>query len=787
MGQCASGGQGANEQLADTSTITKTNVSNVSNVSNERKSENDEIKSDVPRKLFKQPSGLRGKLDVGGQQEMTIRIIQGKNLPKSDKFGTIDAYVVVSAGKQKYQTSIIKNNSNPKWNDDIILSGKTLFNVVKDLSFDLYDWDRVGRNEHIGHFEIHFKNNLTECETPALWYEIEDLKGNTIDGAEIQVQLQFRADVSVISARNYTHVLQLNVISGNNFHNMSWLEKGDPYVSVEIGKQRFRTSTKKQINDKKNPEWNEALYLFINSDTQKEWQVVISVLDKDLHNDDHIGTGYLQISTIYDSPNRTFEGSIELQRKIINLDKALGNIPVSPISNGKSDEHDCGSIKLSAQLIPRRKIEADFFENLLNDFDVNNNGKLDKIEVAQMLCYLDAQTNVDDFMNRFDDYDNELTRQEVLKMLTDSQFQESEDAPKFILYHLNSNKDLDPFSNKLMEGLFRAPLNEATARTTLEVRSRKTGIIVNEHIPGYIQFAFNLMYKNSTGKLLSGTDAVQKILLKMSVDKGKQFDKPESVQNIATFIETFNLDTSILDKKDISEYNTFNDFFARGIRFKEVRPMTEDDTEIVSPADCRMVVFKNVYESTKFWVKGENFTLETVLGQRKEISPAFEGGAFCIARLAPQDYHRWHWPCGGKITKITPIEGHLYSVNPIVINRNVDVFSDNKRCIIEMDTDHHGKLVMVAVAATLVGSYNLFQTSNVKLEVGHKVLRGDVSGEFRYGGSTILLFFERNRLEWKEDLLASTNEKMETLIEVRDTIGGLPGKTNISNMVRQQS
>lgn len=50
-----------------------------------------------------------------------------------------------------------------------------------------------------------------------------------------------------------------------------------------------------------------------------------------------------------------------------------------------------------------------------------------------------------------------------------------------------------------------------------------------------------------------------------------------------------------------------------------------------------------------------------------------------IARLAPQDYHRWHMPVSGVLASKTPIAGALYTVNPIAINKNVNVYTQNKR------------------------------------------------------------------------------------------------------------
>ena len=45
----------------------------------------------------------------------------------------------------------------------------------------------------------------------------------------------------------------------------------------------------------------------------------------------------------------------------------------------------------------------------------------------------------------------------------------------------------------------------------------------------------------------------------------------------------------------------------------------------------------------------------------------YEDGAVAIARLAPQDYHRFHTPLPGKLTDLKHIEGHYYSVHPLAV------------------------------------------------------------------------------------------------------------------------
>lgn len=215
---------------------------------------------------------------------------------------------------------------------------------------------------------------------------------------------------------------------------------------------------------------------------------------------------------------------------------------------------------------------------------------------------------------------------------------------------------------------------------------------------------------------------------------------------------------------------------------EECRPLAcpEDESVVVSPADCRMMCWDTILDSTAVWIKGARFTLANLLGPDTKVDlKRYEGGSFAIARLAPQDYHRWHYPVGGTVKNVEHIDGALYTVNPIAINRTVDVYTENKRAIVEIDGGQNGGCVMFAIAATMVGSYKLWRTEAadpvkdepVPLEVGDEVKRGDVAGEFRFGGSTVLMLFEPDRVKWSEDIKRNVAVKFETLLNVRSQIG----------------
>ena len=110
---------------------------------------------------------------------------------------------------------------------------------------------------------------------------------------------------------------------------------------------------------------------------------------------------------------------------------------------------------------------------------------------------------------------------------------------------------------------------------------------------------------------------------------------------------------------------TFNEFFYRKLK-PDARPVEDPDDpyRLVSGADCRLMVFETVSEATRLWIKGRDFSVGRLLGDTyRAEADKYIGGALCIFRLAPQDYHRFHVPVDGTIGPMTYITGEYYTVN----------------------------------------------------------------------------------------------------------------------------
>lgn len=211
---------------------------------------------------------------------------------------------------------------------------------------------------------------------------------------------------------------------------------------------------------------------------------------------------------------------------------------------------------------------------------------------------------------------------------------------------------------------------------------------------------------------------------------------------IKPFIDKFQVDPSEF-LNPVEEFCSFNDFFIRKLK-PDARPMA--GTEAVIPADGRYRFFPNISQTDGFVVKGKKFNLAELL-QDSVLAQRYENGSLVMARLCPSDYHRFHFPfdCIPEESKL--INGWLYSVNPIAIEQNINIFTENKRSLCSLNSELFGKVLFLEIGATNVGSINqTYKPNSIQL-------KGAEKGYFAFGGSALILLFEPGRIQFAEDLI----------------------------------
>jgi len=334
---------------------------------------------------------------------------------------------------------------------------------------------------------------------------------------------------------------------------------------------------------------------------------------------------------------------------------------------------------------------------------------------------------------------------------------------------------------KISYGGYKLGANSAN----ILVQDRITGQINEERMSVYVRLGIRLLYKGLKSKdmekkrsmlcscciisiyafskkppkTIANKPIVRKLLRGLSIKQGVKYDDPASKQEIQKFINFHQLDMSEV-LLPLDQFKNFNEFFYRQLK-PDARPCSAPDNPriIVSPADCRSVVFNRMDEATKIWVKGREFSIDRLLGNAyPEDAKRYVNGALGIFRLAPQDYHRFHIPVDGVMGTPKTIEGEYYTVNPMAIRSALDVYGENVRVVIPIDSVAHGRVMVICVGAMMVGS------TVITRKAGENVKRAEELGYFKFGGSTILLLFEEGAMCFDDDLVDNSNGALESLV-----------------------
>ncbi|KAL2818896.1 phosphatidylserine decarboxylase-domain-containing protein [Aspergillus granulosus] len=317
---------------------------------------------------------------------------------------------------------------------------------------------------------------------------------------------------------------------------------------------------------------------------------------------------------------------------------------------------------------------------------------------------------------------------------------------------------------KISYGGYKLGANSAN----ILVQDRITGQINEERMSVYVRLGIRLLYKGLKSREME-KKRIRKILKSLSIKQGKKYDDPASASQIRDFINFHQLDmTEVLLPLD--QFKNFNEFFYRALK-PNARPCSAPNEPriVVSPADCRSVVFDKISEATGIWVKGREFSIKRLLGDAyPEDVSRYQNGALGVFRLAPQDYHRFHIPVDGVMGAPKTIEGEYYTVNPMAIRSALDVYGENVRILVPIDSVAHGRVMVICVGAMMVGS------TVITRQAGEKVSRAEELGYFKFGGSTLILLFEEGKINFDSDLVDNSKGALETLVRVGMSVGHHP-------------
>ncbi|MFH1497313.1 MAG: archaetidylserine decarboxylase [Verrucomicrobiota bacterium] len=266
-------------------------------------------------------------------------------------------------------------------------------------------------------------------------------------------------------------------------------------------------------------------------------------------------------------------------------------------------------------------------------------------------------------------------------------------------------------------------------------------------------------YETAPGRL--GVEALVKRAV-FSQWYGWRMSRPASARKVLPFIVDYGLDVEEFARPPLS-FKTFNDFFYRRLK-AGARPVAAGADVAVLPADGRHLAFPDVDAAAGFYIKGAKFTLAELLGDAA-LGEEFAGGSLVISRLCPVDYHRFHFPVNGTPGEPVLLNGSLYSVSPVALRRNVSYLVQNKRMRTLVDSPEFGRVAVLEIGATCVGSIS------EEFVAGRPVAKGDPKGWFAFGGSCVATVFQKGRIRFEDDLVEQSARQIETYARMGDRLG----------------
>lgn len=291
---------------------------------------------------------------------------------------------------------------------------------------------------------------------------------------------------------------------------------------------------------------------------------------------------------------------------------------------------------------------------------------------------------------------------------------------------------------------------------TVKLYNRKTKRVEDEII--FQLGAIKFLYINTFGKLIMSLLLKRRFVSKLI---GLQKRSPASKRDILPFIKKYNICVDEIEKP-LESFNSFNEFFIRTLK-NGARKVDYNPKSLISPADSRVLAY-DIKNDTVIPVKGINFTIFELLKNR-ELAAKYIDGKCIIFRLAPVDYHRFCYVDEGLQEGIVPINGKLHSVNMLALASGIKVFQENYREYCVLKTKNYREVVHIDVGAIGIGRIKQHHIDGCNFK------KGDEKGYFEFGGSTIILLFERDTIEIDLDIMEHSKRSIESLVEYGSKIG----------------
>jgi phosphatidylserine decarboxylase len=274
---------------------------------------------------------------------------------------------------------------------------------------------------------------------------------------------------------------------------------------------------------------------------------------------------------------------------------------------------------------------------------------------------------------------------------------------------------------------------------------------------------------------------------------GSFLNTPASANDLDTFLDDpgFRMENFHIPP---GGFNSWNTFFSRFVRSGKrpigsktmaydnpstgLAPNPEEDTDeihknmcddrvITVPADSVFQGSWPVSETDTVTVsKGNTYSIQELLKNSK-YADRFRGGMFTHSYLSVLTYHRYHVPVRGTILDKEILSGDVYAA----VSRDAEGHLSASDKTGYQFRQERGLMVIdspIGLVGMLPIGMDVISSVNITVDEGDYVNKGDEFGNFLFGGSDMIMLFERNDI----DVHVSQVDKLYKLGQVFGKVHG---------------
>ncbi len=192
-------------------------------------------------------------------------------------------------------------------------------------------------------------------------------------------------------------------------------------------------------------------------------------------------------------------------------------------------------------------------------------------------------------------------------------------------------------------------------------------------------------------------------------------------------------------------FDSLQDFFLRRLR-PGARPL---EAGFISPADGRVMAVGQVESGQLMQVKGSPYSLAALCsgGDPAFDEARWQGGRYATVFLSPDGYHHLHHPIDGDLVAVRWLPGRHLPQNEDAVHHIEAIYARNERVVLTVRAADGSHVLLVLVAASLVGGIHLEAMSQAEfmhpqpqqMSQPLAVRRGDRLGHFAFGSTVVVV------------------------------------------------